>query len=337
MDGRASSVRRRRVQLLACALAFAVLAAAAQSGTAASVIPWLDQHPLKASAHPPLAPPCPASALRAQLALQGATGSLVGGVTLRNVGAKACSLLGWPTVSFTGKAAKLTKWRVKDVPAQTAPLDVLTDPPGSLRALQPGKSVGVTLWWSNWCGPASRPASGPGPPPQALELTLASRTTIRIPVGQAPRCDQPQYPSTLSVGPYQPTLRHLPESSHLPLRVAILGGEPVLVKPHLRAFRAHRGERFQYVVAVTNTSGTAFRFAKTSCPTYIEQIVPSAGQAYVLNCRPVASIAPHAHVLFAMEYVVPTNIHLGYSSLTWELAPKTFNAPFAPAGLWISR
>ena len=299
-------------------------------------MPWLDQHPVRASSHPRLAPPCRASALHAQLFLQGATGSLVGGVSLRNVGRGACSLLGWPAVSFVGAAAAAAKWRVMRAAAQPQRIDLLADPPGSLRALEPGKSVGVTLWWSNWCGPASRPASGPGAPPKALVLSLAGKTTIRIPVAHAPRCDQPQAPSTLSVGPYQPAPRHLPASSRLPLRAAILGREPVLVKRHLRAFRARRGERFRYLVALTNTAATTFRFARTSCPIYIEQVVPGAAQVYVLNCRPVGSIAPHARVLFAMEYVIPTRLHLGYSSLTWELAPKTFNAPFAPAGVWVS-
>jgi hypothetical protein len=239
-------------------------------------------------------------------------------------------------VSFVGPAAAAAKWRAKRVAAQPQSIDVLADPPGSLRALAPGKSVGVTLWWSNWCGPSSRRASGPGPAPKALVLTLAGKTTIKFPVAHVPRCDQPQAPSTLSVGPYQPAPRHLPESSRLPLRAAILGPEPILAKPHLTAFRARRGQRFRYVVALSNMSAKTFRFAKTSCPIYIEQIVPAAAQVYVLNCRPVGSIAPRARVLFAMEYVIPTHLHLGYSSLTWELAPKTSNAPFVPAGLWVS-
>ena len=80
------------------------------------VVPWLDQRPVKASAHPPLALPCRGSTLRAQVFLQGATGSLVGGVNLLNAGSAPCSLLGWPKVSFTGAAASTTPLQVKELP-----------------------------------------------------------------------------------------------------------------------------------------------------------------------------------------------------------------------------
>src|SRR5258708_7786901 len=79
-------------------------------------------------------------------------------------------------------------------------LDVLADPPGSLRALAPGKSASVWLWWSNWCGPGSVPTGSPGTPPDGFKLTLASGMGVVVPLTQAPRCDAPQSPSLLSVG-----------------------------------------------------------------------------------------------------------------------------------------
>jgi hypothetical protein len=63
--------------------------------------------------------------------------------------------------------------------------------------------------------------------------------------------------------------------------------------------------------------------------------MPSAPQAYVLNCRPVERIASGATALFAMEVRVPAAARLGIGSLTWELAPKTYAAPFAPVALWV--
>lgn len=69
------------------------------------VIPWLDARPVKASASPSLAASCQARDLVAHLFLQGATGSLVGGVRLMNVGSSPCSLVGWPTLRFAGSAA----------------------------------------------------------------------------------------------------------------------------------------------------------------------------------------------------------------------------------------
>ena len=57
----------------------------------------------------------------------------------------------------------------------------------------------------------------------------------------------------------------------------------------------------------------------------------------MLNCRPVTEIAPHRSVLFQMQISIPANTRLGNNSLTWELAPKTYDAPFAPAALWVVR
>jgi Protein of unknown function (DUF4232) len=301
------------------------------------VVPWLGQRPVKASAHPPLASPCRGSALRARVFLQGATGSLVGGINLLNAGSAPCSLLGWPTVSFTGAAASTTPVQVKELPRSPAPLNVLADPPGSLRALAPGKAASVSLWWENWCGPASVPTGSPGTSPDGLKLTLAGGTSVVVPLAQAPRCDAPQSPSLLSVGPFAPTERHLPESSRLPLRAAIVGVRPVRVKPGLRAFRVHRGELFRYEVAVTNTGRRAFRFAGSNCPVYIEQVVPGPRRVYVLNCRPAGTFAAGATVLFAMHLRIPAGAPLANTGLTWELAPRTSQAPFASAALWVTR
>ena len=302
------------------------------------VVPWLDVRPVKASAHPPLAAPCRGSALRAQLFLQGATGSLVGGVNLLNAGSVPCSLLGWPTLSFTGAAASVTPVRVKKLSRSPTPPDVLADPLGSLRALAPGKSASVLLWWSNWCGPGSIPTgSSSGMPPDELKLTLARGTSVLVPLTQAPRCDAPKQPSLLSVGPFAPTERRLPASSRLPLGVAIVGVRPVRVKPGLRGFLVHRGELFRYEVAVTNTSRRAFRFAGSSCPVYIEQVVPGPQQLYVLNCRPAGTLAPGASVLFAMQLRIPASARLANTGLSWELAPRTYLAPFASATVWVMR
>lgn len=310
---------------LAAVAAFAVTGPSA-SATVGPVVPWLNERPAKASAHPPLAAPCRAGDLHAHPFLQGATGSLVGGVDLRNAGTRACSLLGWPTASFAGGGATTERWQVKRLTASPTPLDVLADPPGSLRALQPGKSAGVSLFWSNWCGA----------PPGALVLRLSSGTSVSVPAAQAPRCDAPQYPSTLSVGPFTPAERHLPESSRLSLRATILGVRTVLIKSGLRGFLVHRGELFRYRVSLTNTGRATFRFARSSCPVYIEEPDPAPTEVYVLNCRPVGPIPLGRTVVFAMQVRIPATVRLGAGSLTWQLAPKTYEAPFAAAPLWVS-
>jgi hypothetical protein len=327
-------VVEKRVLILG--LSAVVVAAGGAWAAPTRVVPWLDQRPVKASPHPPLAPPCRGRGLRAQLFLQGATGSLVGGVNLLNVGSASCSLLGWPTVSFTGAAASTTPVRVKKLPRSSASVDVLADPPGSLRALAPGKSASVSLWWSNWCGPGSAPTGSPPTPPDHLKLTLAGGTSVVVRLVQAPRCDAPQSASLLSVGPFAPIERRLPESWRLPLRAAIVGARPVRVKPGLRAFRGQRGELLRYEVAVTNTGRRSFRFAGSSCPAYIEQVAAGLQQLYVLNCRPAGTLGPGATMRFAMQLRIPAHAPLGTTSLTWELAPKTYQAPFASAAVWVT-
>jgi len=59
----------------------ALALAPAAWASAQPVVPWLNERPAKGSASPPLAPACKAHDLRASLFLQGATGSLAGGVT----------------------------------------------------------------------------------------------------------------------------------------------------------------------------------------------------------------------------------------------------------------
>lgn len=310
--------------------ALALLATASMAASANPVIPWLDQHPVKATAHPPLAPPCRARDLRAHIFLQGATGTLAGGVDFRNAGGSPCALLGWPQVSFTGAAAAKERWRVTNIARFPEPLEVLVDPLGSLRALAPGKSAVISLFWSNWCGPGSRP-------PDGLRIRLRSGTSLVVPLAQAPRCDVPQDPSMVSVAPFTPAARTLPPSSHLPLAAAIVGPRPVLVKPGLRAFRVRRGTLLRFRVALTNSGRTAFRFARSSCPVFIKELWPAGPQPYVLNCRRVAAIAPRETVLFEMQTPIPRGARLGNTLLTWQLAPKTYDAPSASAAVWVVR
>jgi hypothetical protein len=124
----------------------------------------------------------------------GATGSLVGRVTFRNLGA-TCALSGRPRVRFAGGAAA-------HVRQQQLPLR--GEPPLVTRPVRHGQTVAVEIWWSNWCGPKSRPASGPGPPPTSVTVTLPSGGAAHLKVTEAPRCDEPADPSTISVDGFRP-------------------------------------------------------------------------------------------------------------------------------------
>lgn len=290
---------------------------------AAAPIPWIATPPPHAPAHPPLAPACAASQLRARLFLQGATGSLVGGVNLTNRSGKACSLVGRPRISFPGATAR---WRAKPIARQKLPYAVLLDPVGSLRALAPGKTATVTIWWSNWCprgaGAAVRPV--------AIRLGLPGGTAVPLTSRVGPRCDQPSAPSLVSVSPFQPAAAQLPPSSRLPLRTTIVGPRPVAVKGSARAFRAHRGSLFSFVVRLTNTSARPFRFGG-SCPAYVLDFGTDPERGYLLDCGPAGTLAPRASAAFAMRIAVPARERLGVAAFGFTLEPLSFDAPEAAA------
>src|SRR5581483_220955 len=136
--------RRRRLLALAAAgilvVAGVAIALAGFGGSGSpGTVPWLPTRPNIGPANPPLAPACTASQLKASLFMQGASMSLVGGITIANRGAGPCALVGRPRLSFAGATSK---WRETTYHAQNVlPLqyDPLAPPAGSLRALAPGE------------------------------------------------------------------------------------------------------------------------------------------------------------------------------------------------------
>jgi Protein of unknown function (DUF4232) len=298
--------------------------------TAGQVIPWLPLPPPKEPLRP-LAPPCRASHLAAKLDLNGATGSLVLFVTLRNVGPASCSLRGRPAVALEGKNAAAAHWVTKPMATAFAePASVRA----RLRALHPGETAIVSIWWSNWCGPGSQPASGPGPPPDDLLLTLpVSGDPVRLATSNAPRCDDPTAPSILAVQPFAFRQRQPRPASKLPLAATILGQtDGRLSNKPGPVIRARRDTLIAYVVALTNTSRRPFRFR--SCPTYVEQFVPrGTRQTYVLNCHPLGTLASHATARFAMVIRIPADAPRAGGAVAWELGPNTYLPPFAAAKL----
>jgi Protein of unknown function (DUF4232) len=148
---------------------------------------------------PPVAPPCRLSQLQVGTVdphlgvfFNGATGSLVGWVSFANEGA-ACSLLGRPRVRLVGGPSPAVKQRETTFTGgKHAPV----------RVLRHGHAAGVEIWWSNWCAPHNRGDGKLSSPPTGLVLTLPSGGTVRLTVREAPRCDQPQQPSLVSVGTF---------------------------------------------------------------------------------------------------------------------------------------
>jgi hypothetical protein len=191
------------VRLLLAAASVTALVASPSSASNSRVIPWIPERP-RAAAEPRLAAPCEARTLRASLFLQGATGSLVGGAVVRNVGRTPCSLLGRPRARLVGTRALETAWRVVPARSPSPDLSAIYDPPSSLRALAPGRAAWVPLRWSNWCPPGTSETST-GPPPDALVLVLPQRRgNLRLvsakPRAATPRTRPPRSPSHHSRG-----------------------------------------------------------------------------------------------------------------------------------------
>jgi hypothetical protein len=157
----------------------------------------------------PPAPPCLLSQLRVATVdpglgvfFHGATDSLVGWLSFPNLGAP-CSLLGRPRVRFVGGPAATVRQRETPLTGEN-PAPGSPRPPYSTRSVRHGRKVGVEIWWSNWCAAGNPGAGKPSRPPTGVVVTLPSGGAVRLAVHEAPRCDAPRQPSTVSVGTFQP-------------------------------------------------------------------------------------------------------------------------------------
>lgn len=110
--------------------------------------------------------------------LQGATGSMLGGVQFRNISATRCLLGGRPDARIFTRAGRLLRTRERRF---------TLDPSFTrINSLSPGKRAVLYIQWSNWCG------RWPGDPIHTLVLRLRLTTGTRV-AGTfrsgRPRCD----------------------------------------------------------------------------------------------------------------------------------------------------
>jgi hypothetical protein len=282
--------------------AVVMLVVAGCGGDNSGVIAWRAERPPVPPA-PPLATACRARDLRAALPDEwnGATGSLVGGIGVTNVSGHRCSLLGVPRIRIPG-----ARVRVHSIPAYGD--DPLNRPPlSSLRALAPGKSAGLMVIWSDWCG---------RPPPVWLVTLPGSRSTLRLRSSDAPRCNPPDSPlgTDLAIAHWVPAPAPTPQL-RLPLRAELIGRTYPRGKGREVRYYVHRGDVLRFEVALINTSRKGFRFGR--CPVYREDDPSSlATFTYVLNCRPAGSIPPGGRAVF--EMVVPVHLMTG-GGVAWSL------------------
>ena len=152
----------------------------------------------------PVAPPstgCAASDLQGTVSLEGAMGSVEGSIDLTNVGGATCTLTGRPAVSIWNSqgqavavqvAASEPQWKANAAP----------QPQGwPVVSLQPGSAASVRVRWSNACPQLSGPVSWKinlGNGAGTLGASSADASFV-------PPCNGPTEPSTLEVGPFEPS------------------------------------------------------------------------------------------------------------------------------------
>jgi hypothetical protein len=126
------------------------------------------------------------------LALQGATGKLVGGATFRVRSRRACEVFPVPPkVALIGATQRTQTYAMAQVFSDPSRVPSLR---GSQR-LRRGDRLFMNLDWSNWCG---RPAT-------ALVISIRHSGAFRLRVPDTPPCLAPRRPTRLGIGPVLPS------------------------------------------------------------------------------------------------------------------------------------
>ena len=289
-----------------------------------AVVPWIPASP-PALVRPALAPACKASNLRVSHAPvfdNGITGGgFAGSVLVRNAG-PPCSLLGTPRLDFAGGPGALRVTQ-QVLTADLAPAADLLPAAFSMRAVPTGETVWLPVAWRSWCAPAA---------PTRFTVTVPSGGTLSLFPGGTPTCHGSRSTATVQTTSFQPYVPPPKQATAIPLKAT-------LDKSH---YTAARGRTLRYDVTLANQTGNAYRFGKT-CPVYVEQAgTPetmlagrgTAKEVHYLNCRGVV-VHAYSSVTFAMRLRIPTTLRHAFL-LEWQLAPHSYQAPFAPAGLTLT-
>lgn len=145
---------------------------------------------------------CLADDLTASASYQGATGSMVGSIIFTYNGSGTCNLTGTPTIQIDdadGQPLKTT---------QVAMSLGATQKPVTLES---GQQAALPFTWSNWCATATSVTATATPDsrgftfavtvsPGAKAMMIPALLSAGTPNTSAPRCDDAQSGSTLSVG-----------------------------------------------------------------------------------------------------------------------------------------
>jgi hypothetical protein len=129
--------------------------------------------------------------------LQGATGTMLGSVVVRNVSQRRCALGGRPSVELTNASGRSFATQER--------LFSLTNTGGdAISVLAPRHVAVLHVDWTNWCGRWPGRAGSFRRLFLHVALTGGSRLTFSIVTGRA-RCDDPKAPSLLYVSAFTNT------------------------------------------------------------------------------------------------------------------------------------
>lgn len=145
-------------------------------------------------------PSCTGADLRATASLQGAMGSVEGAIHLTNFSDATCTLAGRPVVTLYRTAAHQLTVRVLDVGPQWK-ADAASRPTGwPVVRLRTGAVASVRIRWGNMCPQLSHPA--------LWKVAVGAGGTVDVYGADGatpPPCNGPGQPSTLEVGPFEPS------------------------------------------------------------------------------------------------------------------------------------
>jgi Protein of unknown function (DUF4232) len=146
---------------------------------------------------------CTSSELRAVGAFEGAAGSREGAINLTNISDQACTLQGRPDIFLLDSAGNPI---TSSIDFMSAPAkwekDAKPTPPGwPVVTLRPGASQSsVSIRWSNWC------LDGGAPPEWRIGIPGSGAVVVTgLDTLGPPPCNGQGQPSTIEVGPFEPS------------------------------------------------------------------------------------------------------------------------------------
>jgi|GEM_PF-4635004 len=141
---------------------------------------------------------CSAQQVTGTAFLQGETGYEVGNLILKNISSTPCRLPYRPIVAILSHGKTLTLDQ-----ASMSIFEQKTTRSTPLSVLNPQSRTVVSLMWGNWCSSAlNRKSEFKG---LLLISFVASTSPLRanLTAADLPRCDWPNQPSTIAIGPFQ--------------------------------------------------------------------------------------------------------------------------------------